>query len=62
MPSNNPGEGRLELHRSRNRKCPHLHRKAQGSAETLVQMYETERLNIVDYRNIITLKTEAAYS
>jgi len=36
--------------------------KAQGSTEMLVHMYKTERLNIVDYRNIITLTTEAAYS
>jgi len=36
--------------------------KAEDSAEMLVQMYKTERLNIVDYRNVITLTIEAAYS
>jgi hypothetical protein len=36
--------------------------KAQGSAETLVHMYKTERLNIIDYHNIITLMIEAANS
>jgi hypothetical protein len=34
--------------------------KAQGSAETLVHMYKTERPNNADYHNIITLTTETA--